>query len=195
MNAKVVGLIVAGIAVLALGIFGGLRWERANCDEELARASTRHGEEMTAAKAEAERWADTIATRQGEAMLRAFVSGVTPAVLADRIDSLGISSTSLLRVPGVAGIHLFRADGQVIYSSDAKLTTLGVGGDRATWALAAPELVSRKSDRPGMLEFALPIVDSGKVLALCWMEYDVAGVREAGRGAVPAAPAPNEPGS
>lgn len=173
--------ILLAIATAVGGFLAARHFERQRCADETVALVAEHDAAITKLKSSAEGWAEAVAKRQGEAVINAFVSGISPSILAERRESLEISAVSLLRVPGVEGIHLFKLDGAVIYSSDAKLVTIGSAGEAGAWALAAPELVAREGARQGTLELAVPVVDSGRVLAVVWMEFGLAAVRDTGR--------------
>jgi hypothetical protein len=181
MTTKRILVLILVLAAAAGGFFVARNFERQRCAEDVAALASARQSEVAGLKSAGEAWAEAVAKRQGEAILRAFVAGITPSILAERRESLEISAVSLLRIAGIEGIHAFKPDGKVLYSSDAKLVTLGRAGDAGAWALAAPELITRASARPGSLELALPIVGSGRVLAVIWMELGVAAIRDADR--------------
>ncbi len=183
------------LAAAAGGFWGARELERRRCAKEKAELRVLQSQALRAVRTEAESWADAIARRQAEAVLRAFVAGVFPSILADRREGLTISSTSLLRVPGVEGIHVLRPDGEILYSSNVKMTTTGEVGESGSWALAAPELTTRAGARQGSLELAVPLVDAGQVLAVVWLEYGLDSIRDAGRpaGLAPAESTPTAP--
>jgi hypothetical protein len=81
----------------------------------------------------------------------------------------------------VAGIHVLGSEGEILYSSDAKLTTTGDTSYRGAWALQSNGFTSRDSTRPGVVEYALPIAGNDTTLAVAWLEYDVAHARDAAR--------------
>ena len=111
-------------------------------------------------------------------MLRAFVAGLAPLILAERDTSVDIAGVSLLRLTGVQGVSILRADGKTLYASDAKLSVTDSGNEQTRWALAATDFAVRESVRPGIREMSLPVNDSGRVLAVVWLAYDSAAIRE-----------------
>ncbi len=185
MKNRTVLLVVAAVVLLALcvaaGVQAGLFLERRRCNEKELAAAETHRQETGKLRREALIWADALATHEAQAVLRSFVSGIGPAVRTGRRESLEMSAVSLLRVAGVEGIHILQPDGIVVYSSDAKLATTGKGGERAAWALSVTDLASRPSFRPGVLEVAAPVVDAGQTLAVVWLEFGHARVRDAAR--------------
>jgi hypothetical protein len=99
-------------------------------------------------------------------------------LLAERMTALDIAGASLLRLHGVQGVSIVRADGKVLYASDAKLTVSDTGNEQTRWALSATDFSSRDSVQPGVKEMALPVSDAGKLLAVVWLAYDVNAIRE-----------------
>lgn len=178
-------LIAAAIAFAAAGFLIAQHVERALAAERATTAQQAFHAHEEALRAAAQKWADEVSMTEGKAVLQAFVAGIAPAVLAQRRDSVELSAASLLRVPGVAGIHVFGPEAEVAYSSDAKLTTPGITDARVEWALQATQLTSRPSARAGVVDLAMPIESSGTRLAVVWLEYDLAGVRDAARPAFP----------
>jgi hypothetical protein len=172
---------LAAAVFIAAGVLGGWYFEHRRCVKETKVAAELHGEQLKTLRADAAQWAGTLASSQAEAVLRSFVAGIAPSILAERRESVEMSAVSLLRIPGVEGIHVLRPDGNVVYSSDAKLVTTGEGGNKAAWALAANELVSRPSPRPGSIDLAAPITDAGKALSVVWLEFGLASVRDLAR--------------
>ena len=174
-------IVIVALATAVAGFLLARNLERSRAAKESAALTATYQAELVATKGAGRNWAEAIATRQGEAILRAFVAGITPSLLAERRESLEISAVSLLRVPGVDGIHVFRPDGSVYYSSDAKLVTVGSAGEEGAWSLAATDFISRSGAREGTLDLAVPVVDSGRTLATVWLQYALAGVRDAER--------------
>ena len=181
MKGKAIVVLLVALLAGAGGFWGARELERRRCAAEKAELEAVQSQALRVVRAAAETWAEAISRRQAEAVLRAFVSGISPSIQTDRRESLAISSTSLLRVPGVEGIHLLRPDGEILYSSNVKMTTTGELGEAGSWALRAPELVSRSGARQGSLDLAVPLVDAGQVLAVVWMEYGLDAVRDLGR--------------
>ncbi len=178
---KILGIVILAVIALGAGFWGGQSFTNRRATEQSAQVAEQHAAELLALRGQATSWANALSESQGEAVLRAFVSGIAPALRSERRESLELSALSLLRVPGVAGIHVLRPDGEVVYSSDAKLTTTGEAGDAGAWALAAHDLTSRAGAKPGTEDLALPLIDSGQVLAVVWMEFAQDKVRKAAR--------------
>lgn len=181
MQKKMLVPALIGLACLVVGILIGSYFQGRRCSREAKAAAAAHEAELGTARTEAERWAEALATRQGEAVLKSFVSGIAPSILSERRESLELSAVSLLREPGVEGIHVVGPDGSVVYSSDVKLSTMGEGGDKAVWAAAVTDFTSRTSNRPGVIDYAVPVIDSGRVLAVVWLEFGRAKVRDLAR--------------
>jgi hypothetical protein len=126
----------------------------------------------------AERWAQSLADAKGEVILRSFAAGLAPTVLAGRENSVDVASAGLLRLRGVKGVTVLRADGKVLYASDAKLTVSDAGSAQTRWAMTATELITRDGNQPGITEMSMPITDRGAVLAVVWLSYDSNLARE-----------------
>lgn len=187
--------ILVGILCLALlvgGFFAGREVEHRRGLGEAGEVAQGHSRELLILRGEAADWAKAMSLAQGEALLRAFVAGISPAILAERRESLEISAVSLLRVTGVSGVHILTPAGKVEYSSDAKLATTGELGERGAWALAATDLISREGAHAGVRDYAVPLVSTGNVIAIIWLEFAEAAVRDASR--PPGLSSPN-PGS
>jgi hypothetical protein len=123
-------------------------------------------------RAEADAVEDDLVSGRAEGVFRAYSAGIHAAVLASRKESLELSVEELVRLPGVAFIHLFHPDGSVIASSDRKLVVMGKVGERGVWALGAQGFVSRKGDMAGTLEMAMPLEDAAGVKTVLWMSYE-----------------------
>ncbi len=193
MTIRRILLLAGALACAAGGFLLAQRLDQMRYEHRAQAAQQGRDEEAAALRDAAAKWADAIAMTEGESLLRAFVAGIGPAVIAKRHETVELAAVSLLRIPGVAGVHVFGVDGDVLYSSDAKLTTTGKAGYRGAWALEASQRVSRTSDRPGLVDFAVPIENGGNRLAVVWLEYDLATVRDAARPAALAASASMAP--
>lgn len=176
------GRILSIAAVLAIGavagFFGARAYEQSQCAKRLEFAAAENVRASGILRSGADQWAGSLADAQGEAMLRSFVAGLAPLVLAERDTSVDIAGVSLLRLNGVQGVSILRADGKTLYASDAKLSVTDAGNEQTRWALAASDFAVRESVRPGVREMALPVNDSGRVLAVVWLAYDSAAIRE-----------------
>ena len=62
-------------------------------------------------RAEADALEDELVSGRAEGVFRAYSAGIHAAVLASRKESLELSVEELVRLPGVAFIHLFHPDG------------------------------------------------------------------------------------
>ena len=183
MNIKKVLLIAAALACVALGFIAARRIDQAQFADRVDSMQARYDRQLVEARTAGEQWADAVARTQGEVVLRAFAAGISPAVLAGRREGVEIAAVSLLHVPGIAGIHVLGLDGDVLYSSDAKLVATGEAEYRGAWALQVSGLTSQPSSRPGIIDIAVPIANADRPLAVAWLEYDVGSVREAARSA------------
>ena len=122
MTLKQLGIaILVGVAAAA-GFFAAQSYERAQASAERDVITTQAANNLATMRADAESWAASIAIGQGEMALRSFAAGLTPLLLAERMTALDIAGASLLRLKGVQGVSIVRADGKVLYASDAKLT-------------------------------------------------------------------------
>ena len=178
-NAKRLLIEIAVVAVVALVGFGAWWW----CDRQLERSVGEVERDYQARIATLEQncelWADALAAKQSEAVLRAFAGGVYPSLIEDRAGGeLDVAIGALLELPGVEFAHLLTPDGLVLTSSDRKFTVLGEVAGRADWALGATELTSRPGERPGTLELAAPILSTEGTEAILWLSYGTEAVKE-----------------
>nr|MBP7462120.1 hypothetical protein [Candidatus Delongbacteria bacterium] len=180
-----------------LGAVGGYfitrYWDKREHAKAIQYLIHKQTEEIGLISQEAENWVNALVMQQGENLLRAFTAGISPSVLAERQQGIELSSVSLLRIPGVVGIHVIRPNGQVVYSSDVKLTTTGKVDERGGWALTATDIISRDSQKEGIEDYALPIMDSGKIVVVVWLEYDLAGIINQARPSILEPPADSIP--
>jgi hypothetical protein len=172
--AAVTLLIVGAIA----GLLGARAYERSQCAARLATADQQAEANGDKLRRGAEQWASSLATAEGEAILRSFVAGLAPVVLTGREGAVDVAGASLLRLGGVQGVTILRADGRTLYASDAKLTVANAGSEQTRWALTAKDFMSRAGGRPGVTEMSLPVTDRGTVLAIVWLAYDPNLARE-----------------
>lgn len=174
------------IVLVLLLVAAGIWWTK---DRAIARAQENAETRVVEVTREAERWAAELVTHEAEAVARSFAAGVAPQVLAERAESVVQAVLSLLEVEDVVFVHVLDPEGGVIASSDRKLTTTGVAGEEAGWALATEELTTRPSNRPGVLELAAPIVGPTDAKGYLWLGYDTARQVQATRpAALPGAP-------
>jgi len=169
----------AGFILIAIGFVLAQQYERNRSDKRIQEMRQAWDQEVADARGAADAQVDAIARTQGEVVLRAFAAGISQGVLAGRREGIEIAATSLLHVPGIAGVHVLTPDGGVIYSSDAKLATTGEGAYRGSWALQATELMTQPSTRPNVIDMAVPITDGAKPQAIAWLEYDIAAIKAA----------------
>lgn len=175
-------LIDVGIALALGGACVGVYYHGEHaCAVALAAQQARADVRLSALRAEGGAWGESIARGRAEAVFRAYAAGIHAAVLADRKESLDQSVAELVRLPGVVFVHLLRADGAVVVSSDRKLVLTGKASERGAWALGATEFKTRPGDLSGTTELALPIDDAAGVRAILWMAYDTTPVLERGR--------------
>lgn len=157
------------ILILVIAFAGLWLWQQrkvAGLDAKHAEALEQQRQELLA---RGETWAGAVADRGVDALFRAFAAGVQPAVLAGRSESLLQAKNALLQVPDVTFVHILTPDGQVLMSSDDKLTATGQAGDPAAWALATRELTRRDGAAAGTVELAGPIRSGTDVAAVLWM--------------------------
>ena len=159
------------IVLILLLVAAGIWWWK---DREIVRAREDAAARVVEVAAEAERWAAELAAHEAESAARSFAAGVAPQVLAERAESVEQAVLSLLEVEAVVFVHILDPEGGVIASSDRKLTTTGMAGAEAGWALTTEELTTRPSNRPGVLELAAPIVGPTDAKGYLWMGYDTA---------------------
>jgi len=178
MTLKQVGLTVFALACAAVGFLGARVFEQSQAAKLRDIEAEQKASEIAALKQDAFVWASTIAEDQGGQVLRSFAAGLTPLLLAERTAAVEIAGASLLRLQGVQGVTILRANGQVLYASDAKLTVDEAGNDQTRWALSATDFVTRPAVQPGTIEMALPVNDAGKPLAVIWMAYDAQRIRD-----------------
>lgn len=178
MNFRTPLIVVALLASVAIGFLAARAYEQSQSAKRTQAAELRMAAEREALRNGAEQWSAALAKAEGEAILRSFVAGIAPVVLAGRGNSMEISGTSLLRLAGVQGVTILRADGKTLYASDAKLTVTDSGNAQTRWALTATDFMSRDGARAGITEMSLPVTDRGTVLAIVWLEYDSSRVRE-----------------
>lgn len=174
--------IMAAVALLVLGgaagVFGALAYERSQCAKQAEAAARQAGTTEENLRRGAEQWSQSLASAEGEAILRSFAAGLAPVVLAGRETSVDVAGASLLRLGGVQGVTILRADGKTLYASDTKLTVSDAGSEQTRWALTATDFMTRDSLQPGVTEMSLPVTDRGTVLAIVWLAYDSSLARE-----------------
>ncbi|MGH9381441.1 MAG: hypothetical protein ACRD2Z_12610 [Thermoanaerobaculia bacterium] len=157
------------ILVLVLALAGLWLWQQQRGERLTARHAEALERQRQELSARAETWAGAVADRGADALFRAFAAGVQPAVLSGRSEALLQAKNALLQVPDVTFVHVLTPDGQVLMSSDDKLTATGQVGDQAAWALAARELTRRDGGVAGAVELVGPIRSGTDVAAVLWM--------------------------
>lgn len=183
MTMKRILWVAGALICVALGFVLAQQYERNRSDTRIDELQAQQNQELATVRSEADVRVESMARTQGEIVLQAFAAGISPAVLAGRREGVETAAVSMLHVPGIAGIHVLALDGNVIYSSDAKLAATGEGSYRGSWALQTAELITRPSTRPDVLDIAMPIVGAGTPQAVAWLEYDVAAVKAAAESA------------
>lgn len=178
MDLRIPGAIALVVVGAAAGFAGTRAYERSQATQRMEAFAQRAQSSETEVRRGAEQWADALAASEGEAVLRSFAAGLAAAMLSGRGGSLDVAGTSLLRLPGVQAVTVLRPDGTMLYASDAKLTVSGTGNEQTRWALTAKDFMSRGSQANGVQEMALPITDRGTVLAIVWLAFDSARVRD-----------------
>ncbi len=171
----VVGLLLAAVA------WGLWWWGGHNCEQALAGQAEKYQAQIRDLRVKSDFWASELVASEAEAAFRAFVAGISPAVLGGRNDSADLAVGALLELPGVDFVHLLRPDGEVVSSSDRKLTAAGNAADRAGWALAASEVLSRQGDTRGVTELAAPIPGPDGPVAFLWLGYRTEEIKESTR--------------
>jgi hypothetical protein len=180
-NIKILVAAALLLAGAAAGLFGARAYERSQCEKHAESAALQARTNSDTLRRGADQWAQSLVAAQGEAILRSFVAGLAPTVLAGRETALDVAGASLLRLSGVQGVTILRADGKTLYASDAKLTISDTGNEQTRWALTATDFMSRDGIQPGLTEMALPVTDRGTVLVTVWLAYDSGAARERSR--------------
>jgi hypothetical protein len=177
-NIKILSVVFLLVAGAAAGFYGARVYERSQCVKRADSAAQQAQTNNEALRRGASQWAESLANAEGEAILRAFAAGLAPVVLAGRENSVDVAGASLLRLSGVRGVTILRADGKTLYASDAKLTVSDAGSEQTRWALTATDFMTRASVQPGVTEMSVPVTDRGTVLAIVWLAYDSNLARE-----------------
>jgi hypothetical protein len=144
----------------------------------MAELQADHAAQIADLEVKSEYWASELVQSEAHAAFRAFIAGISPAVMGDRADSADLALIALLDLHGIDFAHLLRPDGEVISSSDRKLSSAGTAGERASWALSATEVISRQSDTRGVTELAAPIPGPDGPIAFVWIGYRTEQVME-----------------
>lgn len=180
-RSKIVLAVTLLLAGAAAGMFGASAYQRSQCASRAESMNTEAATRLDTVRQGAERWVRSMARGEGEAILRSFVAGLAPVVLAGRESSVDVAGASLLRLGGVRGVTILSADGKTLYASDAKLTVSDAGSEQTRWASTATDFMSRDGVQTGQTEMALPVTDRGSVLAIVWLAYDPSFAREQSR--------------
>ncbi|MEM8930124.1 MAG: hypothetical protein AAGE94_03055 [Acidobacteriota bacterium] len=112
------------------------------------------------------------ADHEAVAVFRAFAAGVQSAILAGRADAVDSAVGELLEVPGVVAVHVLRADGSVVATSDRKLATTGSLDERDAWVLEISGLVSKRGRIDGTREVASAIRGAAGGRELIYLVYE-----------------------
>jgi hypothetical protein len=177
-NVKIMSAVVLLALGAAAGFFGARAYERSQCVKQAEAAAQQAETNSAALRSGGEQWAQSLANAQGEAIIRSFAAGLAPVVLVGRETTVDVAGASLLRLGGVQGVTILRADGKTLYASDAKLTVSDAGSEQTRWALTATDFMTRDGAEPGVMEMSLPVTDRGTVLAVVWLAYDSNLARE-----------------
>jgi hypothetical protein len=169
--------VVLVLALVALA-FGVWWWGGRQREAALAEQRATYETQIADLEVKSEYWASELVQSEAHAAFRAFIAGISPAVMADRADNAELALIALLDLHGVDFAHLLRPNGEVISSSDRKLSSAGTAGERANWALSATEIISRESATRGVTELAAPIPGSDGPIAYVWMGYRTEQVME-----------------
>jgi hypothetical protein len=172
-------LIETILILVLVAIAFGLWWWGGR-QREAALAEQRADYELRIADLEvkAEYWASELVQSEAHAAFRAFIAGVAPAVMGDRTDSAELALIALLDLHGIDFAHVLRPDGEVISSSDRKLSSAGTAVERSSWALSASEVVAREGATRGVTELAAPIPGPDGPIAYVWIGYRTEQVME-----------------
>lgn len=184
------------VLVAVAAMFGLWKWAEVNAQRAVGEHVQRSELEAAQLRKDSVEWAARLAEDQAEAVFQAFAAGIQPAVMAGSKDALLVSKQQLLHLPQLAFVHLLKPDGTVIFSSDEKLTTAGAAGERARWALSAPEMMRRPGEIEGTLELAAPIEGLTETEAVLWMGYDTSELASSTRpGSLASTTSPSKPAS
>ncbi len=170
---------IAVVLVLVLALYGVWRTKDRQREEALAAQAAEWEARLAAARDETEAWTRSLATSEAEAVFRAFFGGVQPAVLAADLRAVDRAVNELLKLPGVAFVHVLKPDGTVLASSDRKWVITGQAGPEAAWALATWEVTARPGPTAGTTELAAPVLGPSNPQAFVWMGYETDKVRQA----------------
>jgi hypothetical protein len=166
------------VVILGGAVYGAWAYQDRRRREELAAQAATAAATAADLRGKAQFWAEALTASEAEAVFRAFLAGIAPAVLAARDESVEQSAVALLDLRGIDFVHLLRPDGSVLYSSDAKLATAGSAGERGAWALAASELTTRAGDTRGVTEIAAPVMGPDGPAAFLWIGYRTGAVED-----------------
>lgn len=169
---------IAVLIFVAAG-YGLWHWSEINAERAVGEQAKLHQQEVAALREGYAAWIKSLTEEQAKEVFQAFAAGIQPSVLAGRGEALLEAKIQLLHIPEIVFVHVVAPDGQVILSSDDKLSTTGrVDDKRAEWALAAQEISIRPSERPGAIEIAAPILGSAGPAAVLWIGYDTDRLRQ-----------------
>lgn len=151
--------------------FAVFEWQDRRHQQELADEAASQEALVADLENKAGFWAETLVASEAEAVFRAFAAGIGPAVLASREGSVELAAVSLLKLRGIDFVHVLASNGEVLYSSDAKMT-VGDGDEQQTaWALSTTELTTRSGPTRGVTEVAAPIQGPDGPVAYLWLGY------------------------
>lgn len=173
MSAKRFGYELLIILLLILVAAGIWVWKDREARKALDDAELERDQAVAALAESGEDWAGALAASEATATFRAFASGVQPLILNGRTEVLDQAVGSLLELPEVTFVHVLGADGDVLASSDRKLTTTGTLPEADRWVLETSDVMDREGEGPGTRELAAPVVGAAGPAAYLWMGYDV----------------------
>lgn len=156
------------LGALAFAVF---EWQDRRQQRDLAEQAATQQALTADLRGKSEFWAETLAASEAEAVFRAFAAGISPAVLSGREGSIDLAAVALLKLRGIDFVHLLNGQGEVLYSSDAKMTVGDGDADDLAWALATTELTTRAGPTRGVTEVAAPIQGPDGPAAYLWIGY------------------------
>lgn len=173
MSAKRFGYELLIILLLILVAAGIWVWKDREARKALDDAELEQEQQIAALADSGEDWAGSLAASEATATFRAFASGIQPLILNGQTEALNQAAGSLLELPEVTFIHVISADGDVLSSSDRKLTTTGTLPEADRWVLETSDVLDREGSGAGIRELAAPVVGAAGPAAYLWMGYDV----------------------
>lgn len=162
---------VLAVIILSAIAYGLWQWQENRRIDQLAEQSTRYDRQIGTLNDRAEFWAEGMAASEAQAVFRAFRAGLAPSLLTGSDEPVQQAATQLLFLPEIDFVHILRPDGEVIYTSDAKLVATGSRVRRNSWALGVGEMAVRESDTQGVTEVAGAVQGPEGSVAYLWIGY------------------------